>query len=194
MLWKNARRNTTISDYLLITLAAMPFLSGYLLSRETLVHLPFFGDHMETLHVLTAEVMILMAAFLFCRVRIDERPCTGCATCELNCPTGALAAEDKGNRRFFTYALYHCICCGTCVGTCPEYAAELRHFIGGAGYFQMLSRQTICSVEISACQRCGVLFAPEPQIVKLRDTIKEDYLLLCLRCKRETAARRSSLS
>jgi len=194
MLWKNARRDATIPDYLLIILTAMPFLTGYLLSRETLAYVPFFGDHMETLHVLTAEAMILMAAFLFCRVRINERPCTGCAACELYCPTGALAAEDKGRRRLFTYALYQCICCGSCVRTCPEYAAELRHCIGGEGYFQMLFRQIIRSVEISACQRCGALFAPDPQIVKLRETIKEDYLLLCLRCKREVAARRSSLS
>lgn len=194
MLSKTARRNATVSDYLLITLAAMPFLTGYLLSRETLAHLPFFGDHMESIHVLTAEMMILTTVFLFCRVRINERPCTGCAACELYCPTGALAAEDKGTRRFFTYALYQCICCGSCVGTCPEYAAELRHFIGGGGYFKMLFRQTIRSVEISACQKCGALFAPDPQIARLRETIKEDYLLLCLRCKRETAARRSSLS
>jgi Pyruvate/2-oxoacid:ferredoxin oxidoreductase delta subunit len=193
MLSKNARRNATISDYLLITLAAMPFLSGYLLARDTLAYVPFLGDHMASIHVLTAEAMILMTAFLFCRVRLDESPCTGCAACELNCPTGALTAEDRGSRRVFTYALYQCICCGSCVRTCTEYAAELRHFIGGAGYFKMLSRQTIRSVEISACKRCGALFAPDPQIVKLRETIKEDYLLLCLRCKRETAARRCIL-
>lgn len=193
MLSKKARRNASISDYLLITLAALPFLTGYLLSRDTLAYVPLFGDHMQTLHVLSAEAMLLMTAFLFCRVRLNQRPCTGCAACELYCPTGALVIEDRGNRRLFTYALYQCICCGSCVNTCPEYAAELRHIISGAGYFQMIFRQTIRSVELSACKKCGALFAPDPQLAKLSQIIKEDYLYLCLRCKREAAARRSLL-
>jgi len=193
ILWKSVRRNSTIWDYLLIIITALPFLTGYLLSRGSLEYTPFFGDNMETIHVLTAEMMILTAVFLFCRVRLTERICTGCAACELQCPTDALMCEDKGDRRVFTYALYQCICCGSCINTCPEYAAELRHRVGVEGYFKMLSRQTLQSVAITACERCGAFFAPEPQIEKLKQTMEAEYLRLCLRCKREVSARNSML-
>jgi len=193
ILSKEVRRNATVSDYMIITITVMPFLTGYLLSQGSLEFVFFFGDHMENIHILTAEAMILMGPFLFCRVCLTETICTGCASCELNCPTGALVAEDKGNQRIFTYALYQCICCGSCIDTCPENAVELRHRLSAAGYYRMLFRQTIRKVEIKACERCGAFFAPEPQVDKLRQTVDEDYINLCLRCKREVSARNSML-
>ena len=190
---RNVRLNSILSDYLVIIITALPFLTGYLMSQSNLEYTFFFGDHMENIHVLTAEAMILMVTFLFYRVRLTTTYCTGCAACELHCPTGALIYEDKGNRRIFSYAPYQCICCGACINSCPEGAAELIHQVSVAGYYQNFFRKTICSVELKACERCGVLFAPEPQIDKLRQTIKEDYIHLCLRCKREVSARKSLL-
>ncbi len=193
ILSKDVRLNSAISDYLVIIITAMPFLTGYLLSQGSLEYVFFFGEHMENIHVLTAEALILMVAFLFCRIRLTTTYCTGCAACELHCPTGALVYEDKGNRRFFTYAPYLCICCGACINSCPEGAADLRHQVSVAAYYQNFFRKTVRTVELKACQRCGALFAPEPQIDNLRQTVKEDYIYLCLRCKREVSARKSLL-
>ena len=193
ILSKEVRRNSTVSDYVIITITAMPFLTGYLLSQGSMEFVFFFGDHMENIHMLTVEAMILMVPFLFCRVCLTERSCTGCASCELYCPTDALVTDDRGKQRVFTYALGQCICCGSCINTCPEHAAELRHGLSVTGYHQMLCRQTIRTVEIKACERCGAFFAPEPQVDKLRQTVDEDYISLCLRCKREVSARNSML-
>ena len=190
IIFKDVRPNSTLSDYLVIIITAMPFLTGYLLAQGSLEFVFFFGDHMENIHVLTAEAAILMVTFLFCRVRLTTTYCTGCAACELHCPTGALIYEDKGNRRIFSYASYQCISCGACIKSCPEGAAELRHQVSVAGYFQNFFRKTIHSVELKACQRCGALFAPEPQIDTLRQTVNEDYIYLCLRCRRRVTARR----
>jgi formate hydrogenlyase subunit 6/NADH:ubiquinone oxidoreductase subunit I len=190
---KDVRLNSTVSDYVVIIFTAMPFLTGYLLSQGSLEYVFFFGEHMENIHVLTAEAMILMVVFLFCRVRLTTTYCTGCAACEVHCPTGALTSEDKENRRYFTYAPYLCICCGDCINSCPEGAAELRHQVSVVGYFQNFFRKTIRSVALKACQRCGALFAPEAQIDKLRKTVDEEYINLCLRCKREVSARNSML-
>jgi len=193
ILWKEVRRNSTVSDYVVITITAMPFLTGYLLSQGSMEFVPFFGDHMENIHTLTAEVMILMVPFLFCSVCLTDTICTGCASCELHCPTGALVSEDKGNQRVFAYAGYQCICCGSCLNTCPENAVELQHRLSISGYYHMLFRRTIRTVEIKACQRCQTFFAPEPQVDRLRKTVDEDYINLCLRCKREVSARNSML-
>jgi formate hydrogenlyase subunit 6/NADH:ubiquinone oxidoreductase subunit I len=193
ILSKKIRCNSRISDFAVITITAMPFLTGYLLSQGSLEFVFFFGDQMENIHILTVEAMILMVPFLFCRVCLTETICTGCASCELHCPTGAMGAEDKGNQRIFTYALYQCICCGSCINTCPENAAELRHSVSFAEYFQMLFRKTIRTVEIKNCERCGAFFAPEPQVDKLRQTVDEEYINLCLRCKREVSAQNSML-
>jgi ferredoxin len=185
---KDIRRNSTLSDYLVIIITAMPFLTGYLLSRGSLEDVFFFGDHMENIHALSAEATILMASFLFCGIRLTTGRCTGCAACELRCPTRALVSEEKGRRRILVYALYKCIYCGSCIHTCPEEAVKLRHKVSFAGYFRMSSRQTILSVDVKSCARCGVSFAPECQLDKLRQIVEYEHIYLCINCKRKDIA------
>ncbi|MBW1803582.1 MAG: 4Fe-4S dicluster domain-containing protein, partial [Deltaproteobacteria bacterium] len=143
-----------------------------------------FADHLWTMHVLGGEIMIIAVVFLFCRIRLNPRTCTGCASCVLSCPTGTLESADEGPLRRFTYGHYQCICCGSCVNTCPENAAELRHEISLKRYFQILARQEIRSVELESCARCGALFVPEPLMEKVRKTISEDYLRYCPNCRK----------
>jgi Pyruvate/2-oxoacid:ferredoxin oxidoreductase delta subunit len=190
---KDVRRTSTFSDYLVTIITAMPFLTGYFLSQGSLEDVLFFGDNMENIHVLSAEAMILMASFLFCRIRLTASHCTGCAACELHCPTGALVSEEKEERRIIIYTLYKCICCGSCTTTCPEEAASLRHEVSFAGYFRLMFKQTIRSVEIKACERCGNFFAPILQIEKLRKIVDGDHMYLCLSCKRRDTAQRLSI-
>jgi ferredoxin len=129
--------------------------------------------------------MLIMIAFLFCRTKLNSRKCTGCAACELSCPTGTLESNDEASRRVFNYDIYQCICCGACVGTCPEQAAELRHEISAKPFVKGFSKQEIRSVELEACERCGAFFSPEPQMDKIRLTFADDYTKFCPNCRKK---------
>jgi ferredoxin len=134
--------------------------------------------------MLSGEAMIIMAVFLFCRTRLNTQKCTGCAACEVSCPTGTLESTDEGKFRIFKYSHYQCICCGSCVNACPEDAAELRHEISPKRFFQIVPKLEIRTVELQACDRCGVHFAPEPQMDKISKTFADDYLRFCPQCRK----------
>lgn len=180
---KDIRITSSMQDYLIIILTALPFVTGYCLTHGSLDSIAFLGNNMWTIHILSGEAMIIMAVFLFCRTRLNTQKCTGCAACELNCPTGTLESTDEGNLRIFTYSHYQCICCGACVNTCPEEAADLRHEISIGRFFQIAPKQEIRSVELTACERCDALFAPAPQLDKIGQTFTHEYLRFCPRCR-----------
>jgi Pyruvate/2-oxoacid:ferredoxin oxidoreductase delta subunit len=183
---KDVRMNTSFSDYLIILIAALPFATGYSLTHGTLDSVPFLGDNMWTIHILTGEIMIVTAAFLFCRTRLNELKCTGCASCVLSCPTGTLETRESGNVRLFDYSHYQCICCGSCVNTCPENAAELRHEINLKRLYHVFAKQEIRSVELEACDRCGALFVPEPLMDKIHKAYTHEYLNFCPDCRKRS--------
>ena len=181
---KDLRLNSSLSDYCIIIITALPFLTGYFLTHATLDSIAFFSNNMWNIHILSGGAMILMAAFLFCRTRLNTRKCTGCAACEISCPTGTIESSDETKQRVFTYSHYQCICCGACVNTCPEQAAELRHEISLKRFFQIVSKYEIRSVELAVCERCGELFAPVPQLDKIGQAFAHDYLRFCPRCRK----------
>ena len=82
------------------------------------------------------------------------------------------------------YSRYECVCCGRCVKTCPEEAAELRHGISFRGVFQNFSKRQIQKVQLKACRVCGIMIAPVVQVDKISQTIPEEYLDLCPKCRR----------
>jgi formate hydrogenlyase subunit 6/NADH:ubiquinone oxidoreductase subunit I len=184
LFWSEARAATAWKDFVVIVIAGLPFVTGYFLTHGTLDKVAFLGDNMRLIHVLSGEAMILMAVFLFCRTRMNPSRCTGCAACELSCPTGTLESKDKGTLRVFNYSHYQCICCGACVNTCPENAAELRHEISVRNFFRIFPKQEIRSVEMKACRKCGALFVPEPLLDKINRTFTDDYLHLCQNCRK----------
>ena len=65
MVVSEVRRSSTPSDYLFIVLVSMPFLTGYLLSHGVPGSWPFLEKNMWTLHVLSGEILLVSAAFLF---------------------------------------------------------------------------------------------------------------------------------
>jgi Pyruvate/2-oxoacid:ferredoxin oxidoreductase delta subunit len=180
----SARSASNVSDFLLIVITALPFVSGYFLTHGTLDSVAFFEEHIMAIHILSGEVMIVIAVFLFCRTRLNTEKCVACTACEIICPTGTLESEDKENKRIFTYSHYQCICCGACVKTCPEAAAELRHEISPGRLLQVGLKQEIRSVDLTACERCGAFFAPEPQLDKIEKVFAHDYTRFCPRCRK----------
>jgi len=183
LVWSEARTGTSWKDFVVIVVAVLPFLTGYFLAHGTLDKVAFLGDNLRLIHVLSGEAMILMAVFLFCVTRMIPTRCTGCAACELSCPTGTLESTDKGTLRVFNYSHYQCICCAACVNTCPENAAELRHDISPRGFFQVFSKQEIRSAEMMPCQKCGALFVPERLFTKIHKAFTDEYLHLCPNCR-----------
>jgi len=177
------RLNSSKSDYFLIVITALPFMTGYFLTHGSLDSVPFLGNNMQVIHVLSGEAMLITAVFLFCRTRLNLEKCTGCAACELSCPTETLECKDKGDLRVFTYSHYQCIFCGACLNTCPEEAAELRHEISPKSFFQISPKQQIRSVQLKACERCGAMFVPAPQLNKIGQTFSSDYIRFCPRCR-----------
>lgn len=182
------RFRTGISDFILISITGLPFLSGYFLTHGTLSSIAFFENYLGYMHVISAEVVLVMIVFLFCRIRLKKEICVGCAACVENCPTETLEYCDHDTFRHFNYSHYQCICCGSCVNVCPEQAAGLRHELRPTNLIQIASKGDIRRVELKACEQCGIRFAPVPQLDKLNRSINKDEieistLDLCRRCK-----------
>jgi len=181
---KDLRSRSSVKDYIIIFLAAFPFLTGYCLTHGTLDSIPFIADNIWTIHLFSGEMMIIAAAFLLCRTQMDEKKCTGCASCVLSCPTGTLESRETGKFRIFAYSHYQCISCGSCVNTCPEGAAELRHEINLKRVFKIFSKEDIRQAELESCRNCGKLFVPEPLMENIHKTFSDEYLNLCPDCRK----------
>ncbi len=54
---------STFSDYLLIILTALPFLTGYFLAHGTADDIGFLGDNMQIIHILSGELMLIIIPF-----------------------------------------------------------------------------------------------------------------------------------
>jgi ferredoxin len=178
------RRESSIKDFLVVVIAALPFLTGYFLTHDTFDSIDFLGNNMVIIHMLSGQAMILMAIFLFYQLRLNLQSCTGCASCVQNCPTETLEAHDRDHLRIFEYAHFQCICCASCVRVCPENAAEMRHEISAKRFMQVLSKRKISSVELDACERCGAYFAPEPQMEKIGLIFDSDCIKCCPNCRK----------
>ena len=54
---------STFSDYLLIVVTALPFVTGYFLTHGTVESIGFLGDNMQLIHMLTGELMLILIPF-----------------------------------------------------------------------------------------------------------------------------------
>jgi nitrate reductase gamma subunit len=51
---------STLSDYLLIAVTALPFMTGYFLTHGTLDGIAFLGDNIQLIHMLAGELMLIL--------------------------------------------------------------------------------------------------------------------------------------
>ena len=54
---------STFSDYLVLVVTALPFATGYFLMHGTLDGVGFLGDHMQLIHMLSGELMLILIPF-----------------------------------------------------------------------------------------------------------------------------------
>jgi nitrate reductase gamma subunit len=54
---------STFSDYMVIVVTALPFLTGYFMAHGTVDSIGFLGDNMQLIHMLSAEVMLILIPF-----------------------------------------------------------------------------------------------------------------------------------
>ncbi|MFH1241607.1 MAG: nitrate reductase [Pseudomonadota bacterium] len=54
---------STFSDYFLLVVTALPFVTGYFLTHGTLDGVGFWGDNMQLIHMLSGELMLILIPF-----------------------------------------------------------------------------------------------------------------------------------
>ncbi len=54
---------STVSDYLLLVVIALPFMTGYFLTHGTVDSVGFLAENMQLMHMLTAELMLILIPF-----------------------------------------------------------------------------------------------------------------------------------
>ena len=54
---------STFSDYFILVVTALPFMTGYFLTHGTLDSVGFLGDNMTIIHMLSGELMLILIPF-----------------------------------------------------------------------------------------------------------------------------------
>lgn len=124
------------------------------------------GDALAKKHVPDYHRAALTALFAgqvrgtswFHDIQADDQ-CTGCQTCAVRCPTGALGWQDKGDRVALTYRTAACIGCGLCISVCPYDALSLSPQTDDAA-LRADRVTTLFTSRQLRCSACGAQFLP----------------------------------
>ncbi len=177
---KDMRHNSRPFDFILYFVILIPFVTGYCSMAGQETSIAFLDNSLSTFHILSGEIFILTACFLFCRTVIIKKRCVACLACVNNCPVGALETEDVKEMRHIHYIAENCIHCGACVAVCEECASELHH-IGGLPWSG--GKQELCAVEIFTCRTCNTPFATKKQLHNLQQKNIDFDLGICPECR-----------
>ncbi|MFQ6026299.1 MAG: 4Fe-4S binding protein [Dehalococcoidia bacterium] len=122
-------------------------------------------------------------------VGIDASTCTGCDTCVVACPTGALFSErsDQGPTINFDPAL--CIGCGKCVTSCPEQAADAIDMSPTTDLLQISQGpKSLFQGREVRCRRCEAPVATREMLNRIATLLGDEYIpeymeKLCVDCR-----------
>jgi ferredoxin len=183
---KDLRQSSGPFDFMLPFVILIPFVTGYYAMTGQQTAMAFIDYNLDTIHVLSGDLFILVAGFLFCKTIIIKKRCIACLACVNNCPTRALVTKDVENMRHIHYTAENCIHCGTCVAVCEDRASGLRHSLG----IPWPGRQKeLCTSEMSACKICNTLFATKKQLDKIQQKNIDCDLGICPECRQFSHAR-----
>lgn len=59
----DVRLLSSFADYFILVVTLLPFLTGYFLAHGTLDHIALFKTHMQLIHILSGELMLIMIPF-----------------------------------------------------------------------------------------------------------------------------------
>jgi len=105
---------------------------------------------------------------------IDWAKCTGCGSCTLVCPVGAIQISDNHEFAIINYNHALCLYCRRCAFACPENAIEYGGFTEPAGSFSLVVRtEEKIKVELQACRNCGSTFMPKPLVTKVGALLRD---------------------
>ena len=177
------------SEWIILIITVLPFLSGYLYAyrHSYFAESGFLMEQIELIHVLSGETFMLMIALLSLTIVINPKKCTGCAACEINCPSKAITYREDTLMRTFSYQARDCINCAACVRTCPEDAVELKHRLAFTELFRIGIKAPIREVEIKKCDMCGAAFTTFPLVKNTAALIDNDQVVFCNDCKQIAA-------
>ncbi len=88
------------------------------------------------------------------RMRIDEKQCSGCGTCCVVCPTGAMTTKRQDRYQILNFRIHLCTNCGLCKEACPERVIELEDECMVADLCEDRTRAA-ARVELTWCRICG---------------------------------------
>ena len=71
MVLKN-RHDAGLSDFLLILITGLPFLTGFFLTHGTLDSIPFFETYLWYMHVISGEIMLVMIVSTYMGIRSEN--------------------------------------------------------------------------------------------------------------------------
>lgn len=100
----------------------------------------------------------------------DKELCVGCGGCFNWCPPEAIMIIEKDGRRRVEINLGKCLYCATCQEICPEDAITLTDKFELAVYDLDQAKEWI-EINQVRCENCGSYFAPESQILKVKERV-----------------------
>ncbi len=181
------RRFSTFSDYFLIIIVLLPFLTGYFLTHNFFANVYFFDVYMHPLHIFTSEILLIVSVFLFWKPYINNK-CTGCDACSSVCPFDALKYINDDNNKYILFNHYSCIGCGACYDICPEDAIKLKHNIDPLHFFKFNKKHNIYQLSLKRCELCDTPFATTVQMDKIAHFVDINILKYCPSCRKQYIA------
>ena len=182
------RRVSRPSEWLVVWLAGLPLLTGYLLTHGG-AWPGFIDDNLYHLHILTGEIMLISTGFLIVALRVAPDLCVGCAACGINCPSEALEVIELDGQRHFTHTARTCFVCGRCLAACPEKAVGYYHAFSLQALVGGYSKRHVRYVTLLQCAGCGADLVPAEQMALVSRLTGQNGSGLCPACQRREQMR-----